>query len=223
MDHYWPSDRCQQYHDVPDSTTLSPGSCPAMLSIPDDHSEQGSDGRSSSIESTWGYMVVGIVAAVFFVGLVSFGGYKYYNDHYLTSRATSGSTLSGGVDKSRSTVEMSFNNVAYKHTTENDLQLSIADDIRVDDGDSVGVDLANMAGIYSSSTPSFPQGENDDLLNSRPSTPPPMSGTRLLMRRLSSSASCKSIHSSKRIPVAQKATDEDSLQLRVEEQIEYNI
>jgi len=188
-EHYWPSDRCQQYHDGPDPNVVSPGSCPALLSIPDENSEQSSDDNSPTLDSTSGYVILIAVGALLVVGAVLFGGYKYFNDEYYPSRSTlsSGSLFSKSVDGSRMTVEMSFNNATYQHAGKDDIQLSIMED---DTGHGGEVDLTDMAGIYLSTPTTTIDGDFSTNPPSPPPSPPPSSGgARSLIRRLSSSSS----------------------------------
>lgn len=194
-EHYWASDRCQQYHDGPDPNVVSPGSCPALLSIPDEHSQQSSDGDSPTLGSSWHVILIAI-GAVLVVGAVFFGGYKYFNDDYGRGRSTlssSAASFSKSADGSRSTVEMIFNNATYQHAAKDDMQLSIMED---DTGPGGEVDLSDMAGIYLST----PSAMNDGDFSTDPPSPPPSpsrSAGGKLLRRLSSSSGYVAINAPK--------------------------
>jgi len=133
------------YHDGPDPSTVD--TCPALLVIPNDNTGS-SDGGSGSSEDggDWWIILLAVVGGMLLVGLVAAGGHKYHNGEYLPNRSTAGDKFS--YSSASSSVEMSFNNAAYKHAAAGQQVSTIVQD---PDGTVGGVDLSDMAGVYGGS------------------------------------------------------------------------
>ena len=156
LDHYWPSDRCQLYHDGPDSATVVPNTCPAMLSIPDENEQRNNEDNSPSNSVWWQYLLLGLIGGFLLVGLIGYGGYRYYQTHYVyngnnSSMYSYDSYNSKGTMKSG--VEMNFHKAIptthdshINNSNVSDLKLSIMEN--QEEEDLREVDLSDMAGIY---------------------------------------------------------------------------
>jgi hypothetical protein len=153
MDHYWPSDRCQQYHDGPDTATPVSDTCPELLSIPYENPETHSNDNNDP-DSLWQYILFSFIGAFLIIALAVYGGYRYYNDKYVGANSSLTSNSYATRDTAgKSGVEMSFNNVLAGPRGEkgSEMQISIVDSH--DELEGGGVDLSDMSGIYKQYTP----------------------------------------------------------------------